>query len=61
MEINTKRSTMSAVASINGQPTRQNPLVARFVKVVFQKRPSPLPYHLVSSVDLRLLSRSWVQ
>ncbi|XP_063856130.1 uncharacterized protein LOC135107471 [Scylla paramamosain] len=38
--INTLRSAISAVASINGQPAGQHPLATRFMKAVFQVRPS---------------------
>ena len=38
--MNTIRSAISAVADINGQPAGQHPLVVRFMKAVFQERPS---------------------
>ena len=38
--INTIRSAISAVASIDGQPAGQHPLVRRFLKSVFQQRPA---------------------
>lgn len=38
--MNTIRSAISSVASINGQPAGQHPLVRRFLKSVFHQRPS---------------------
>lgn len=38
--INTIRSAISAIATIDGQPAGQHPLVRRFLKSVFQQRPS---------------------
>lgn len=38
--MNTIRSAISAVATIDGTPAGQHPLVRRFMKAVFQERPS---------------------
>lgn len=38
--INTIRSAISSIATINGQPAGQHPLVRRFLKSVFNQRPS---------------------
>ena len=42
--MNTIRSAISSVASINDKPAGQHPLVKRFMKAVFQLRPA-LPRH----------------
>lgn len=38
--MNTLRSAISVVAQIDGRPAGQHPLVCRFLKAVFQERPS---------------------
>ena len=43
--MNTIRSAISAVASISGQPVGKHPLVIRFMKAVFQEKPSFPRYH----------------
>ena len=38
--INSIRSAISAVAIVDGKPAGQHPLVCRFMKAVFQERPT---------------------
>ena len=38
--MNSNRSAISAIASVQGQPVGQHLLVSRFLKGVFQERPS---------------------
>lgn len=38
--MNTIRSAISAVANINGQPVGKHPLITRFMKAVFNEKPS---------------------
>lgn len=52
--INSIRSAISAVAIIGGKPAGQHPLVSRFMKAVFQERPSLPRYHSTWDPDLVL-------
>ena len=56
--MNSNRSDISAIASVQGQPTGQHLLVSRFLKGVFQERPSLLRCRTTWAPDLifRLLA-----
>lgn len=52
--MNTIRSAISAIANINDHPAGQHPLVARFLRAVFQDRPSFPRYHTTWDPELVL-------
>ena len=49
--INTARSALSALVLIDGKPAGQHPLVCRFLKAVFNERPSLPRYNSVWDVN----------
>ena len=52
--INTIRSAVSAVATIDGMPAGQHPLVRRFLKAVYQQRPALPRYSTTWDPDVVL-------